>query len=116
MTKYIAAILFGALVGWFAQPELPDYEGAWRPVTTYPMRNAPTDGRPVFKIQRPLILDTPEDLCIERFGKLPALAKRLNVPQTRDIDPSVVIEMCDGRKWDVFDILQALLDRMEKKL
>jgi len=112
-TALTAAILFGAAVTLLTAPEPPPvYEGEWR--VSY-VRTVPSDQRPVTKIQKPHVVERAEDLCIERFSKLPALTERLKVPETADSEPSVVIEMCDGRKWDVFDILQALLDRMEQK-
>lgn len=107
---YPAAIAVGALAAFSVVEPPPDYVATW--ATTH-VRTVPNGDIAPTPIQRPY--QPPED-CIERFAKLPALAERLKVPQTADTEPSVVIEMCDGRKWDVFDILQALLDRMESKL
>ena len=52
--------------------------------------------------------------CVDRFPRIPALAERLGVEQAKPSREAVVIEMCDGRAWDIFDIIDALLDRLEQ--
>jgi len=48
------------------------------------------------------------------LAKLPALAKRLEVlPRKPGDPPSFVLCMRDGTQYDLFDIVNALLDRME---
>ena|SRR5262245_5381278 len=51
----------------------------------------------------------------ERFVKLPALAERLGV---KPVDPltsgNILLTMKDGRNYDVIDIINALLDRLDQ--
>ena len=52
--------------------------------------------------------------CTDQFKDLPAIAKRLGVaPET--VEGGVVLAMCDGRKYDLFKLMNAFLDRMDKK-
>jgi predicted RNA-binding Zn ribbon-like protein len=49
------------------------------------------------------------------FPKLPALAQRLGVePSDGDSTNTVVLRMQDGRCYDLFDLINAMLDRMDK--
>jgi hypothetical protein len=49
------------------------------------------------------------------FTKLPALAERLGVEPTQGGGPGVVVlRMSDGRCYDLFDLINAMLDRMDK--
>jgi hypothetical protein len=48
------------------------------------------------------------------FTKLPALAQRLGVEQCGNDTGTVVLILKDGRRWDLFDLINAMLDRMDK--
>jgi len=49
------------------------------------------------------------------MAKLPALAARLGVrPRQPDDPPSVIVQTKEG-DYDLFDLINALLDRMERK-
>lgn len=48
------------------------------------------------------------------IAKIPALAKRLNVPPTTQ--PSLLIVTgCNGKNYDIVAVIDALLDRMDKQ-
>lgn len=50
------------------------------------------------------------------FAKVPALAQRLGVePMTSD-SVSFCVRMKDGTRYDIFDLVNALLDRLETDL
>ena len=53
------------------------------------------------------------------WAKLPALAKRLGVEPMPDdashLPPTVLLTTVDGnKKYDIFDLMNAFLDRMDK--
>lgn len=51
--------------------------------------------------------------CVEQFNKLPEVAERLGVkPNTGD--GSIKMTMCDGRTYDAFALINALLDRLDR--
>lgn len=51
--------------------------------------------------------------CIDHFKDLPKIAERLNVkPNTGG--NTVVLEMCDGTRYDFIALINALLDKMDK--
>lgn len=47
-------------------------------------------------------------------AKIPPLAKRLNVPPT-DKPSMLVIDGCNGKHYDILEIINKLLDRMDKQ-
>lgn len=48
------------------------------------------------------------------FAELPALAKRLGVePMGDDHAPTYALQVSDGRRYCLFEIMNALLDRMD---
>ena len=47
------------------------------------------------------------------FKKLPALAERLGVKPSESKEASVVLCTADGRKYDLFDLINAVLDKIE---
>jgi hypothetical protein len=50
------------------------------------------------------------------YAKLPALAARLGVePMKAEAAPSVSLRVRDGRAYDVFDLINALLDQAMPK-
>lgn len=50
------------------------------------------------------------------YAKLPALAERLGIqPVQAGASASVVISVKDGRAYDLFDIINALLDHVDKR-
>ena len=51
--------------------------------------------------------------CQEQFRNLPKLAARLHVKPNPNGD-GMKIRMCDGRVYAMFDLINALLDRMDK--
>jgi hypothetical protein len=53
--------------------------------------------------------------CTDQFKELPAMAKRLGVP-SGTVQGGVALTMCDGRTWDLFRLMNAFLDRMDKKV
>jgi len=48
------------------------------------------------------------------WDKLPALAKRLGVEQCKSAD--VMITTSKGERYDMFELINAFLDRLEEKL
>ena len=52
--------------------------------------------------------------CTDQFKDLPAMAKRLGVA-SGTVQGGVALTMCDGRSWDLFKLMNAFLDRMDKK-
>jgi hypothetical protein len=49
------------------------------------------------------------------FAKLPMLAERLGVAPTSESDgPSVYFVVRDGRRYSLFDLANAFLDRMDR--
>ncbi len=51
----------------------------------------------------------------DALAKLPALAARLGVKQhTKEDGPAVLLTTKTGLSYDVFDLVNAVLDRMEK--
>jgi len=52
---------------------------------------------------------------LDHLARLPALAKRLGVEPRRPGDPpSVLLCTREGVQYDLFDLVGALLDRMER--
>ena len=56
--------------------------------------------------------------CTEVFPELPALAKRLGVPPGAATVPAgaIVMSMCNGDEYDLFALINALLDRIDQRL
>lgn len=53
--------------------------------------------------------------CVESFPQLPDLAERLGVkPIESSKGGMALLSMCDGRKYDLIQLINALLDKMEK--
>jgi hypothetical protein len=50
------------------------------------------------------------------FAELPAMADRLGVAPgvSENSGASMILQMCDGRQYDFFKIINAVLDRMDK--
>jgi hypothetical protein len=56
------------------------------------------------------------DSLPDPFEKLPALAERLGVTPVEIAAPSTVIMMVkDGRKYDLFDLINAFLDKLDNR-
>lgn len=55
----------------------------------------------------------PVGACQEVFTDLPKIAERLHVEPGNGTG-SFVIAICDGRKYDVFALLNAFLDKMDQ--
>lgn len=54
--------------------------------------------------------------CIEYFPELPSIAERLHVAPYADGKPSaMVLAMCDGRKYDFMELINALLNRLDQQ-
>lgn len=51
---------------------------------------------------------------LDAFAKLPALAKRLGVEPTAE-SGGCYVRTRDGSKYDVFDLVNALLDRLDRE-
>lgn len=53
--------------------------------------------------------------CHEMFTKLSALAERLGIKPAPDgTTPAVGMRMCDGTQYDLFELINAALDRMDR--
>jgi hypothetical protein len=50
---------------------------------------------------------------VDPLERLPQIAQRLGVQPCDDHRESVFLRMSDGKKYDVFDLVTALLDRIE---
>ena len=54
--------------------------------------------------------------CTESFPELPIIAARLNIAPYYGGKPSAfVLVMCDGRKYDFIELLNAALERLDQK-
>ncbi len=55
--------------------------------------------------------------CQDNFEQVPLLAKRLNVkPLTANrLGTDFIIPMCDGTAYSLFDLINAALDKLDKK-
>ena len=62
-----------------------------------------------------ITFSTNSSLCREQFPQLPALADRLGVKSGYGPQQSAVLSMCDGTVYDLFALVNAFLDRMEKQ-
>lgn len=52
--------------------------------------------------------------CTEQFADLPQLAERLHVaPVQSGKSASVLLSMCDGRGYSLFELINATLDRLD---
>lgn len=50
----------------------------------------------------------------EPFAKLPALAERLGVKEgSSGKNPDTYFQLTDGRRYSVFDLVNAMLDRID---
>lgn len=53
--------------------------------------------------------------CVETFPELPALAKRLGVKaNVASSEMHTYLGMCDGRQYDLFALINAALDKLDK--
>ncbi len=51
---------------------------------------------------------------LDPLAKLPAIAERLGVePRGSDSLPSLMLRLRDGRMYDAFDLINALLDKID---
>ena len=57
------------------------------------------------------IIDPPDP-----FAKLPELAKRLGVKESTSHGSTVTIRTKDGKCYDLFELMNAFLDKMEGKI
>lgn len=58
-------------------------------------------------------ITVPNTACQEVFPDIPKIAERLHVEPGYGTG-SFVMAMCDGRKYDFFALLNALLDKMDQ--
>lgn len=54
--------------------------------------------------------------CTDQFKDLPTLAERLHIePMSKDAKPgTIVLSMCDGRSYDLLELINAMLDKLDR--